>query len=181
MGELKPPAWNPICHWQRCFYNFFFEWQWNLLRRGKSVSGSHLNPLRSPSVCLCMQQQQKLKNQPLKKVPFFKGRKTIKKCKLHITIKPGLHGVVKWEKAQPLPTSKSVTITTTCEFRAGFTWDHEMGVSTDYRQVISDHYHEWSNSSDSGGSAHTWRAGLWCICLDGVNTTTSFVFILQEP
>ncbi len=88
--------------------------------------------------------------------------------------------VMKWVRALPASTSKSVVITTTCELKARFTWGLEMGESTDYQQVINDHYHEWINNSGSGGSAHPWRVGSWYQHLDGVSTTTSVVFILQE-
>ncbi len=115
---------------------------------------------------------------------------------------------MQWTRALPVPTSKSVVITTTCELKAGFTWvcemgkstdyqqvisDHyqewtkagftwvcEMGKSTDYQQVISDHYQEWTNNSGSGGSAHPWRLGPWYLHLDGKSMTTSVVFLLQE-
>ncbi len=47
-----------------------------------------------------------------KKVLFFKGMETINK------------------------------IYVACDHKVGFTWGREMGKSTDYQQVISDHHHE---------------------------------------
>ncbi len=88
---------------------------------------------------------------------------------------------MKWDKALPVSTSKSVVITTMCECKARFTWCCEMGESTDYQEVISDHHHEWTNCSGSGGSAHPSRVGSWYLHLDGVTTATSVVFLLQEP
>ncbi len=37
-------------------------------------------------------------------------------------------------------------------------------------------YHEWTNSSGSGGSAHFWRAGSWYLHLDWVSTIISVLY-----
>ncbi len=82
------------------------------------------------------------KSTNLKNFIFERDEDHKQKYKLHVTIKPGSHGVVKWARALPVPTSKSVVITIMCERKARHTWSCKIGESTDYQQVFSDNYLE---------------------------------------